>query len=171
MCTPMPATLRLLILVAAHPKLRNFVQLCAWSILSLGPKPPFAHYPAFIVYFVTNILVPQVKKLSLFVAAFKDLYVSLAIKKTIIIPQASHQAVDMCFNLGFLRFNPPLCDYSRSASTWDLQFPSASQLEESTSKWGSQFMLGEIEPSFKEFLASLARIHFQSLRSFFLLPK
>jgi hypothetical protein len=36
----MTAALRLFVLVAAHPKLRSFVQLCAWSILSLGPKPP-----------------------------------------------------------------------------------------------------------------------------------
>jgi hypothetical protein len=45
----MPAVLHVLVLVAAHPKLRSFVQLCAWSILSLGPKPPLLHYPAFIV--------------------------------------------------------------------------------------------------------------------------
>jgi hypothetical protein len=31
-----------------------------------------------------------------------------------------------------LRFTPPLCNYSRSPSTWDLQFSSASQLGAST---------------------------------------
>jgi hypothetical protein len=36
-----------LVLVAAHPKLRSFVRLCAWSMLLLGPKPLLAHYPAF----------------------------------------------------------------------------------------------------------------------------
>jgi hypothetical protein len=38
-------------------------------------------------------------------------------------------------------------------------------------KWGSQFKLGEVEPSFKEFLASPACMHFQVLRSFLLLPQ
>jgi hypothetical protein len=45
----MPAALRVLVLVAAHPKLRSFVRLCAWSMLLLGSKPPLAHYPAFVV--------------------------------------------------------------------------------------------------------------------------
>jgi hypothetical protein len=45
---PMPAAIRFLVLVAAHPKLRSFVRLCASSILSLRPKPPLAHYTAFI---------------------------------------------------------------------------------------------------------------------------
>jgi hypothetical protein len=75
----MPAALRVLVLVSAHPKLRSFVQLCAWSILSLGPKPPLADYPDFIVCLCNNFvqkLVSQVKKLSLFVMAFKELYVS-----------------------------------------------------------------------------------------------
>jgi hypothetical protein len=62
----------------------------------------------------------------------------------------------MCFYVGFLRFTPPLCDYSRSPSSWDLQFSSASQLGASTRKWGSWFRIGEVEPSFKEFLASPA---------------
>jgi hypothetical protein len=88
----MPAALRVLVLVAAHPKLQSFVQLCAWSILSLRPKPPLAHYSEFI-----------------FVTAFEDLYVSWVPK------------------------NPR--------------------------KWGSWFRLGEIEPSFKDFLASSAMIH------------
>jgi hypothetical protein len=54
MCAPMPAALRVLALVAAHPKLRSFVRLCVRSILSLGPKPPLAHYPAFIVCLATT---------------------------------------------------------------------------------------------------------------------
>jgi hypothetical protein len=65
----------------------------------------------------------------------------------------------MCFHVGFLRFNPPLCNYSRSPATWDLQFSSASQLVASTRKWGSWFRLGEVEPSFKEFLTSPAMMH------------
>jgi hypothetical protein len=36
---PMPAALRVLVMVSAHPKLRNFVRLCAWSMLSPRPKP------------------------------------------------------------------------------------------------------------------------------------
>ena len=51
---PVPADLRVLVLVSAHPKLRSFVRLCAWFILSLGPKPPLAHYPAFIVCLATT---------------------------------------------------------------------------------------------------------------------
>jgi hypothetical protein len=52
----MLAALRVLVLVADHPKLQSFVRLCAWSILSLRPKPPLAHYPAFIVHLATNSL-------------------------------------------------------------------------------------------------------------------
>jgi hypothetical protein len=40
----------------------------------------------------------------------------------------------------------------------------------STRKWGSQFMLREVEPSFKEFLASPVRMRFQVLKSFLLHP-
>jgi hypothetical protein len=84
-----------------------------------------------------------------------------------------------CMYLGFLeprlsllssgipRFSPPFCNYS---STRDLQFSSASQLKAATRKWGSWFKLREVEPSFKEFLASPARIRFQILRRFLLLP-
>jgi hypothetical protein len=64
--------------------------------------------------------------------------------------QIAHQALGMCFHVGFLRFNSPLYKYHRRPSTWDLQFSSASHLGASTRKWGSQFMLGEVEPSFKE---------------------
>jgi hypothetical protein len=39
---------------------------------------------------------------------------------------------------------------------WDLQFSSASHLGASTRKKGSWFRLIEVEPSFKEFLASPA---------------
>jgi hypothetical protein len=45
----MPDALRVLVMIAAHPKMWRFVRLCAWSILLLGTKPPLAHYPAFIV--------------------------------------------------------------------------------------------------------------------------
>jgi hypothetical protein len=58
-------------------------------------------------------VVPQVKKLSLFVTAFKDLYVSrVLILKKIIIPQAAHQDLGMCFHKGFLRFTPSVFNYS-----------------------------------------------------------
>jgi hypothetical protein len=93
------------------------------------------------------------KKFSFFVMAFKDLHMSWIVEKPIIIPQA-HQALGMCFHVGFLRFTPLLCNYSRSPSTWDLQFSSASQMGASMRKRGSWFRLGEVEPSFKEFLAS-----------------
>jgi hypothetical protein len=39
---------------SSSSKLRGFVQLCAWSMLSLGPKPPLAYYPAFIVCLATT---------------------------------------------------------------------------------------------------------------------
>jgi hypothetical protein len=42
--------------------------------------------------------------------------------------QLAHQALGICFHMEFLRFTPPLCNYSCSLSTWDLQFSSASQL-------------------------------------------
>jgi hypothetical protein len=92
-------------------------------------------------------------------------------KKRIGIPQAAHQALGMCFHVGFVSFTSPLCHYSLSPSKWDLQFSSASQLRASTRKWGSWFRLGEVEPSFKEFLASLAQMRFRVLRSFLLLPQ
>jgi hypothetical protein len=52
----------------------------------------------------------------------KDLYVSRVPKNPIFVPQAAHQYLGTCFHVGFLRFNPPLSNYSRSPSTWDLQF-------------------------------------------------
>jgi hypothetical protein len=64
-----------------------------------------------------------------------------------------------CFHVGFLRFTSPLCNYSRSPSTWDLQISSESQLGASIRKLGSRFRLGEVEPSFKEFLASPEMMH------------
>jgi hypothetical protein len=97
-----------------------------------------------------------VKKFSFFPTAFKDLYVSRLSINPIVIPQAAHQDLGTCFHVGFLRFTPPLCNYSRNPSMWDLQFSSASHLRASKRKWGSQFKLGEVEPSFKEFLASPA---------------
>jgi hypothetical protein len=78
----------------------------------------------------------------------------------IVIPQAAHQALGACFQVRFLRFTPLLCNYSRIPSTWDLQFSTASQLGASTRKWCSCFRVGEVEPSFKEFLASPAREEF-----------
>jgi hypothetical protein len=80
----------------------------------------------------------------LLIIVFKDLYMSWA-KKMIAMPQAAHQVLGKCFHVGFLRFTLPICDYSRSPSTWDLKFSSASQLGTSTRKWGSTFMLGEVE--------------------------
>jgi hypothetical protein len=72
------AALLVLVLVAAHPKMQSFVQLCAWCMVSLRPKPPLAHYPAFIVYLATILFKSSFtsEKLSCFVTAFKDLYVS-----------------------------------------------------------------------------------------------
>jgi hypothetical protein len=118
---PMPVALSLFVLVASHPKLQSFVQLCAWSMLLLGPKPPLAHYPAFIYSLPCNNFVQkvitQVKKLCLFVTAFKDLHVSWVPKNQIIIPQAAHQAMGTCFHVVFQRFAPPLCNYSHSPAT------------------------------------------------------
>jgi hypothetical protein len=37
------------------PEVADFCQLCAWSILSLGPKPSLAHYSAFIVCLATTL--------------------------------------------------------------------------------------------------------------------
>jgi hypothetical protein len=100
-----------------------------------------------------------VKKLSLFFTAFKELYMSRVLFKKKIAQLLFHRQLTRPRALAFtwdLRFTPPLCDYSRSPSTWDLLFSSASQLGASTRKWGSWFRLGEVEPSFKEFLASPA---------------
>jgi hypothetical protein len=49
----MPAALRLLVLVEAHPKLQSFAQICDWYMLLLGPKPPLAHYPLSSIYSLT----------------------------------------------------------------------------------------------------------------------
>jgi hypothetical protein len=73
----MPAALHVLVLVAAHPKLRSFVILSAWSILSLGLKPSTCALSSVYSLPCDNFvqkLVPQLKKL--FVTAFKDSYVS-----------------------------------------------------------------------------------------------
>jgi hypothetical protein len=77
-------------------------------------------------------------------------------KNLIVIPQEAHQALGICFHMGFLRFNPPLYNYYCRPSTWGLEFSSASHLGASTRKWGSWFRLREVEPRFKEFLASPA---------------
>jgi hypothetical protein len=113
-----------------------------------------------------------VKKL--FATAFKNMYVSQDLFRKIIpivIPQTAHQALGTCFHVRFLSFTPPLCGYSCIPSTWDLQFSSASQVGVSATKLGSWFRLREVETSFKEFLASPARMRFQVLKSFFLLQK
>jgi hypothetical protein len=68
----MPAALRLLVVVAAHPRWRRFVRFCAWPMLLLGTKPPLVHYPDFIVCLASE---------KLFVTDFKDLYVSLFLEK------------------------------------------------------------------------------------------
>jgi hypothetical protein len=39
---------------SSSSEVAEFVRLCTWSILLLGPKPPLAHYPAFIVCLETN---------------------------------------------------------------------------------------------------------------------
>jgi hypothetical protein len=57
------------------------------------------------------------------------------------------------FYVGFLRFDPLLCNYCCVPSMWNLQFSSSSQLGAST-----QLRLGEVEPSFKKFLASPSMI-------------
>jgi hypothetical protein len=167
----MPGAIRVLVLVAALSKLCSFVRLCAWSMLLLGPKASTCALSSVYSLPWNNFvqkLVPQVKKL--FVTAFKDLYVSRVPKNLIVIPQVAHQALGMCSHVGFLRFDPPLCDYSHSPSTRGFQPSSASQLGASTRKWGSQFRLGEVKPSFKEFLASLARDAFPSFKKILASP-
>jgi hypothetical protein len=94
-----------------------------------------------------------------FVTAFKDLHMSRVPKNSIVIPAGSSPGPGFEVSQWDFRFTPPLCNYSRSPSTWDLQFSSASQLGESTRKWSSQFRLGEVDPSFKEFVASPATMH------------
>jgi hypothetical protein len=172
----MPGALRVLVLVAAHPRLQSFVRLCAWSILSLRPKPPLALSRVYSLpcnNFVQKV-VPHVKNsvsLSWLLRTCTCPGLFFRKNSTIVIPQAAHQALGTCFHVRFLRITPPLWDYSRRPSTWDLQYSSASHLGASTRKWGSWFRLGEVEPSFKEFLASPARMCFQVLRSFLLLPQ
>ena len=83
-------------------------------------------------YKIISILYVQVVKMKkLFVTAFKDLYVSQVPKNPFVIPPALTRSGACAFTRD-LRFTPPLCDYSRSPSTWDLQFSSASQLGAST---------------------------------------
>jgi hypothetical protein len=113
-----------------------------------------------------------VKNLCLFVTAFKDLYVSWVPKNPIVIPQAASSTgpghvlscgipkvysstlklLQYSFNVGFTVF---FCLSSRSVNE----------------ERGSLFRLGEVEPSFKEFLNCTARMRFQVLRNFLLLQK
>jgi hypothetical protein len=135
----MPVDLRVLVLVSAHPKLQlmEFCPTFAWSILLLGPKPPLVHYQSVYSLTCNNFgqkVIPQVKN-SL-----------LRLSKTCTCPRKKfHNVKNLsdCYPNGQLirpraraftrdlRFNPPLCNHSRSPSTWDLQFFSASQLGES----------------------------------------
>jgi hypothetical protein len=89
LCAPMLAALHLLVLVGAHLKLHSFVQICSWSMLSLGSKPPLAHYPFFIVCLATNFPKSSSTSEKLSVTAFKDLYVSRVPKNRIIISTVS----------------------------------------------------------------------------------
>jgi hypothetical protein len=71
------------------------------------------------------------------------------------------------------RFSPLLCNYFCSLSMWDLQFSYASNLEASMRKGlCSRFRLGEVEPSFKEFLAFPSRMHLAlvSIKNFLASP-
>jgi hypothetical protein len=114
---PMPAALRalrVLVLVAAHPKLWIFVQLCAWPMLSLGPKPPLAHYPEFksVLQQICSKSSSTSEKNSL-LRLFRTLHVSRVPNNTIVIPQVDHQALCTCFHMEFIRFTPPLCSTNR----------------------------------------------------------
>jgi hypothetical protein len=40
---------------SSSPEVAEFVRLCAWSILSLGPKYLLVHYPAFIVFLAKKL--------------------------------------------------------------------------------------------------------------------
>jgi hypothetical protein len=108
MCIPMPAALCDLVLVEFHPKLRSFVRLCAWSMLSLGSMPPLAHFPAYIVCLASNLF----KK---YFHNWKNSFLWILrtctcpwffLEKTIVIPQAAHQALGTCFDVGFLKVTP-----------------------------------------------------------------
>jgi hypothetical protein len=139
-------------LVAAHPKLWSFVRICAWSMLLLGLKPPVAHYPEFMICLETIFSKKLFHKRKKYLIWILRACTCPGFKNQVVIPQEAFQALGMCFHVGLQRFTPPLCNYSRSPSTWDLQFSSASQMGASTRKWGSRFRLGEVEPSFNEFL-------------------
>ena len=76
--------------------------------------------------------------------------------------RSAHQAPACAFTRD-LRFTPPLCDYSRSPSTWDLQFSSASQL-------GASMRIGFAFKRFK-ILGLCSERESQVLRSFLLLPQ
>ena len=162
----MPAALRVLVLVSAHPKLRSFVRLCAWFILSLGPKPPLAHYPAFIVCLATTSLLESIHKWKNPKMWLLRTCTCPRFRKTRSLSHQRSPGPGLVLSRGIMRFTPPLCDYSRSPSTWDLQFSSASQLGASTRilSFGLSSKLKKKEPSFKEFLASPAmRFSFKEL--------
>jgi hypothetical protein len=92
------------------------------------------------------------------------MYISRVPKNPIVIQQAAHQALGMCFYVRFLRFNPPLYNFSHrpSNSMWYLKFSSTSQLGASKRKGlFSQCMLGEVLPRFKAFLVAPAQMRFQ----------
>jgi hypothetical protein len=96
----MPAALSVLVLIAALPKLRSFVQICALFMLSLNPKPPLAQYPEFRACLATifSNVVPQVKKL--FVTFFKDLYVYWVPQILIAIPHAASPGLGHMLSCG-----------------------------------------------------------------------
>jgi hypothetical protein len=78
-------------------------------------------------------------------------------KNPVVIPPALTRRWACAFTRGF-RFTPPLRNYSRSTSTWNLQFSSASQLRASKKKCVQKIgYILEKESSFKEFLASPAQ--------------
>ena len=69
-------------------------------------------------------------------------------KNPFVIPPAPNRP-GACDFTRDLRFTPPLSDYSRSPSTWDLQFSSASQLGASKriKSFGLSSKLKKKEPS------------------------
>ena len=125
---PVPADLRGLVLLSAHPKLWSFVRLCNWCMLLLGPKPPLTHSPVLIVCLATNSfkdVIPQVKNSLL---RLLRTCTCPRFQKNPIVILAAHPGPGHVLSHGIMRFTPPPCDYSRSPSTSDLQFSSASQL-------------------------------------------
>jgi hypothetical protein len=111
-------------------------------MLLLRPKPPLAHYPAFIVCLATTLL----KKYKYASQDPKNLIVILSM-------------LGACAVTGDLRFTPPLCNYSHSPSIRDLYhllLPISWERQQGMHVQNSRFMFREGEPSIKEFLASPA---------------